>query len=121
MYSECVEMVDWFDYLGESSPKIQVENEERVKLRIVNYSEFCQNRKNNIGDYAGSDAARLARARRTGIRSAQKLKYALQNSISPIAGTNVNRSVYVPGSKLLVKPKVVKAKKKVVKQPGIKS
>ena len=96
-----------------------------MKLRIPNYSEDLENKKMNTGDYTASDAACLAiaRARRTGIRSAQKLKYALQNSLSPIAGTNynVNRTVYLPGSNLLVKPKVVKAKKRVVKQPGIQS
>ena len=65
----------------------------------------------NAGDYNSADVARLARARRTGIRSAQKLKYVLQK----------NKPVYVPGSNLLVQPKVVKARKKGVKQPGIQN
>ena len=37
----------------------------------------------NIGDFAGSDAACLARARRTGIRAAQKLKYVMQR-VKPV-------------------------------------
>ena len=65
----------------------------------------------NAGDYNFADVARLARARRIGIRSAQKLKYVLQK----------NKPVYVPGSNLLVQPKEVKARKKGVKQPGIQN
>ena len=65
----------------------------------------------DVGNYNSADVARLARARRTGIRAAQKLKYVMQRQ----------KPVYVPGSNLLVQPKVVKAKKKTVKGPGIQS
>ena len=65
----------------------------------------------DVGKYNSGDIARLARARRTRIRAAQKLKYVMQRQ----------KPVYVPGSNLLVQPKVVKARKKAVKQPGIQS